>query len=39
MIHLTSDSYCTSAWDAISLKLKEPATSAVVAFMGVVSKL
>lgn len=36
MIHLTGDSYCTSAWEAISLKLKEPASSGAVALMGVV---
>lgn len=36
IIHLAGDSYCTSAWEAISLKIKEPASSAIVAFMGVV---
>jgi hypothetical protein len=35
-IHLTGDGYCTSAAEAIKLRLSEPVCSAVVAFMGAV---
>ena len=35
-IHLAGESYCTSAWEVVSLKIKEPVSTAVVAFMSAV---
>lgn len=35
-IHLAGDSYCTSAWEVVALRLKEPVSTAVIAFMSIV---
>lgn len=36
-IHLAGDSYCSSAWAMVALKIKEPVSTAVVMFMSVVT--
>ena len=36
-IHLAGDSYCTSAWEVLSLKIKDPVSTGVVTFMSVVN--
>ena len=36
-IHLAGENYCTSAWEIVSYKIKEPVCTAVVSFMSVVN--
>ena len=39
MIHLTGDSYCTSGFAAMALRIAQPVSTAVVAFLEKVFKI